>query len=78
VNTFFMLRPSLLPWHSVHVASDVASLWWACCELVVSMLRPPSKHQMQGWWTVGRASDLFPPSDAWSGALPFEIFRSVD
>jgi hypothetical protein len=35
-------------------------LWRACCKVVVSMLRPPSKHQMQGWWTVGRASDFFP------------------
>jgi hypothetical protein len=25
------------------------------------MLRSPSKHQMQSWWAVGRASD-FPPS----------------
>jgi hypothetical protein len=63
--------PSLLPRHSVHIASDVTSVWRACCELVASMLRSTSKHQMQGWWAVGRASDFFPPSDVWSGALPF-------
>jgi hypothetical protein len=66
-NTFSMLRtpfpmlrtlfsccaPSLLPRHSVHVASDVTSLWRTCCELVTSMLRPPSKTSdarlMGGW-----------------------------
>jgi hypothetical protein len=46
---FHVAPPSLLPRHSVHIASDVTSLWRACCELVASMLRSPSKHQMQGW-----------------------------
>jgi hypothetical protein len=85
-NTFFMLwttfsmlrthfsccAPSLLPWHSVHIASDVTSVWRACCELVASMLRSSSKHQMQGWWAVGRASD-FPPVGRMIGSITVYI-----
>jgi hypothetical protein len=75
---FSCCAPSLLPRHSVHIASDVTSVWRACCELVASMLRWSSKHQMQGWWAVGRASDFFPPSGVWSGALPLYIYRKRD
>jgi hypothetical protein len=50
--------PSLLPWHSVHVTSDVTSLWRTCCELVASMLRPTSKHSVANTFSMLRT--LFP------------------
>jgi hypothetical protein len=40
-HVFHVTPPSLLLWHSVHVASDVTSLWRVCWELVATMLRPP-------------------------------------
>jgi hypothetical protein len=70
--------PFLLPRHSVHIASDVTSLWRACCELVASMLRSPSKHQMQGWWAVGRASDFFPRPTSDQEHYPFFSDRGVE
>jgi hypothetical protein len=50
--------PSLLPWHSVHVTSDVTSLWRTCCELVASMWRPTSKHSVANTFSMLRT--LFP------------------
>jgi hypothetical protein len=56
-----------------------SSLWRARFELVTSMLRPPSKHQMQGWWTFGRTFDFFPrrTPDQEHNRFSFPIFRWV-